>query len=406
MNTQYNIYISLAIIAGFFFLVTNISAQVTIGAATPPENFAILQLESSKSAAMNLPKVTEADKNSTTWKDILTASTASSGLVIFNATTNQIEYWDGNAWIALSGDINVDNGIYNDDGVIKLGGDLTKATAIAQENYNFNMEIATGGQFTVKTVDNGGTPITIDNNSISIQPDQSLSVNSNALKVNTDGVYITSDKFVANINQGGGVSDTKLTLDADNIRFNNLHYQSDVDPSDPLNSQYSGYLLTTDKQGNASWDALRPLGAVVVGKINDNNVQITNAGVDVTQKRIVLPVGQWLVFGLFNTQTVVATGGVVMYNWVSLASRNANSGSSAAQKMERMGGTNPESKSAGQTAYATPSFSYYINVTQPTEIWVVAYSGNSNKNITINGPSFGFLGPSYFFALRLDVAVD
>lgn len=176
-----------------------------------------------------------------------------------------------------------------------------------------------------------------------------------------------------------------------------------------LTSDHSGYLLTSDNQGNASWAALRPFGAIITGKLNDSRVNITGSGTDITSKRIRLPAGQWLVFGLFNTETVVPNSGVnkgvVMYNWINLNSKPINGGT---ERSERLGGTNPESKGAGQLAYATPSFSHYINVKVPTEIWVVGVSSNSDRNQTVSNTetNLGFLGPSYFFAVRLDVAID
>lgn len=79
-------------------------AQVTIGSDKEPEEFSVLEVISSdeNTGGLRLPQLTSAQR--TDLESQFTTEpqkTNSEGLLIYNVSTNQIEYWDGTKWIAL-----------------------------------------------------------------------------------------------------------------------------------------------------------------------------------------------------------------------------------------------------------------------------------------------------------------
>ena len=51
------------LIAACFFAVNNLTAQVTIGAGTPPKDFSILEMVSNKTGGMRLPHLTTKERD-------------------------------------------------------------------------------------------------------------------------------------------------------------------------------------------------------------------------------------------------------------------------------------------------------------------------------------------------------
>lgn len=78
-----------------------IKAQVSIGTNNPPQKFSILEIhsETSHTGGLRLPQLTEDDKNGMGSK-LLESIEKSKGLTIFNIITGQIEFWDGEKWVA------------------------------------------------------------------------------------------------------------------------------------------------------------------------------------------------------------------------------------------------------------------------------------------------------------------
>ncbi|WP_108822586.1 hypothetical protein [Dysgonomonas sp. Marseille-P4361] len=78
-----------------------IQAQVSIGTNNPPQKFSILEIhsEATHTGGLRLPQLTEDDKNGMNTK-LLESLEKSKGLTIFNIITGQIEFWDGEKWVA------------------------------------------------------------------------------------------------------------------------------------------------------------------------------------------------------------------------------------------------------------------------------------------------------------------
>ncbi|MDR2004126.1 MAG: fibrobacter succinogenes major paralogous domain-containing protein [Prevotella sp.] len=105
------------LIAACLFAVNNLTAQVTIGAGTPPKDFSILEMVSNKTGGMRLPHLTtkerdavmkiqdfedekhRGDKNA---KPTAKNPGLALGLTIYNTDTNSTEYWNGYKWVCLS----------------------------------------------------------------------------------------------------------------------------------------------------------------------------------------------------------------------------------------------------------------------------------------------------------------
>lgn len=116
-KTKNKYYYSLLFFIYYLFMVTtNLTAQVTIGAGTPPKDFSILEMVSNKTGGMRLPHLTTAERDAimTTqdFKDeqhrgdkkaqpTAIAPGLALGLTIYNTDTNCIDYWDGYKWTSL-----------------------------------------------------------------------------------------------------------------------------------------------------------------------------------------------------------------------------------------------------------------------------------------------------------------
>ncbi len=154
-------------------------------------------------------------------------------------------------------------------------------------------------------------------------------------------------------------------------------------------SESSGYVLTSDTDGNAYWEALKPMASIVRGELNAG-ITINNeaSGVDVTKTRLKLAPGKWFIFARAATQGNI--GGFAMY--IRLYSDEA-----------------PSNNIAITCGYAQPSSPYpaiinlsYVvdipyNSAKPiTEYWIQLSSSSSN------GVTTSSFGPMSFYALRID----
>ena len=105
LNSQF----SILLIAFFFSL--PIKAQVNIGSLDNPQSFSILELTAKqKNGGLRLPQLTtgERDDVAKQWTALDPESEiakAAQGLVIYNKTTDCLEFWNGNEWISMCADI-------------------------------------------------------------------------------------------------------------------------------------------------------------------------------------------------------------------------------------------------------------------------------------------------------------
>ena len=216
-----------------------VQAQVAIGTSKAPEQFAALQIDG-VNQGLRLSILTTSERNNLA----VTGNPAAMGLMIYNTTTSAIEFYDGSQWQSLSNNISaIINGIHRDptDG-IELGGPLTESTTIAQGAYTMN--------FTT----NSGT----------------FSVNSDALAVTDNNVSVNADNFVVK----NGSSDVfKITksgatnaIAANGVLNVNNNVLSVIGNQTAINgtltyvdgTQGAGKILTSNANGEASWQTLQP----------------------------------------------------------------------------------------------------------------------------------------------------
>lgn len=97
-KTTYYLVLAVFLLWGSCF---KASAQVTIGAATPPEAYSVLELSATNTkGGLRMPHLT------TTERDALGFTSGSGtvpnqGLTIYNTTTKCIEYWNNSKWVSL-----------------------------------------------------------------------------------------------------------------------------------------------------------------------------------------------------------------------------------------------------------------------------------------------------------------
>ena len=106
-KTKQNFLITLVILTLFF--TAPLKAQVTIGDQTEPHDFSILELSTAKlKGGLRLPQLTTAQRDSTSNSWDMSLKEKAEGLIIYNKTTNCIEFWNRVKWISLCSGIPID----------------------------------------------------------------------------------------------------------------------------------------------------------------------------------------------------------------------------------------------------------------------------------------------------------
>jgi uncharacterized protein (TIGR02145 family) len=77
-----------------------VRAQVTIGAATAPQPYSVLELISNGQGGLRLPHLTAAQRDAIALMPEFTGNSDANGLTIYNTTNNCLEFWNGTKWIS------------------------------------------------------------------------------------------------------------------------------------------------------------------------------------------------------------------------------------------------------------------------------------------------------------------
>ncbi len=124
----------------FFISICCFSAHSQVGiGTTTPDSSSILHLESSDSGFL-VPRLTELEKNS--------IASPAVGLLIYQINNgNGFWYYDGSVWRSfLGGEIYVfENGLYEESGIVKLGGVLIEDTEINLDDNDLTIAAGMGG---------------------------------------------------------------------------------------------------------------------------------------------------------------------------------------------------------------------------------------------------------------------
>ena len=378
---KYIKYILLIIL--FIFTINETFAQVTIGSDVEPADFSLVQVEGDN-GGVRLPRMTSTDMIDL--KTTLLASSESTGLVVYNITDNRLEFWDGSDWVSLtSTNIAGSNGITNvtspntgiELGATGTGENLSKATNIDLKDFElkFNHTSATASQFAVNATK-------IKNSEIDIIPTGTFSINTNALSTNaaTRSVNMVAEKISVNNDLlSAGASTTPGIGVRGQLKY-------------PHSTANAGYLLVSDASGNASWGAVRPMGAIETGEINSNTDFGSNT--NITTRNLVLSPGQWMIFAKYTGRRAGTAS--PMFHWLELQYSTTPTVSSSWSAIGR-GGCNPEMVSSGNV-YSTPSYITMVDINVTTNYRIVAMTTMTGTNTCVQD-----FGGAYFYAVRLDV---
>lgn len=286
--------------------VGHVRAQVTIGSATPPAEFAALQIDG-KEQGLRLSRLTTGER------DALNASsnaTKAKGLVIYNTDTKTIEFYDGAGWRSLSKPLEFENGINrNASGDVELGGDLTEATTISQGVNPMNFTTS-GGTFSVNT-----NVFSVNNTNVIANVDNFLVKNStgtsDVFKITNTAGSNTIDANVStsglDVNSGAlNITGTKTTIGGDFV------YKD--------GTQGVGKVLMSNAGGEASWRKLTPSTeyknfsiSVSEGDPNGTGASLNTSTFNAITGNVTLTSGKWLVTGMLYTYTREATNASNVY---------------------------------------------------------------------------------------------
>lgn len=364
--------IYIVIIMAFFIIsllnINTLHAQVTIGANTEPEEFSILQLENVAGAekGFRLPRLSQAQCQ--TLKSAVTGKQPANGLVVYNTDTNTIQYWNGTDWIPIDYkniEIVAENGVKfrnsaNPYGGIELGGDLnnTAGTTVSMGTNSLSFPVP---------VSNPGSTFTISS---------------------------ANDFIVTNEKIGIGTSSPNVKLEVNSATEGALRISGSGEAPD--------YLLTSDANGNATWQPLKPLSSIVMGNIYNNYSFNKSQGQDDPRisDNMTLGKGKWLIMGKFTaTRTTKDTASKVLYTYVALKYRDSFNQEVTATIV----GSLPEQDAYNSgLLYSTPQFFYYVELDNPRTFYITAGTSASESPHNTDNRTTTEYGGSHFYALRID----
>jgi len=336
-----------------FMAQTKVQSQVVVGANAPLSSYTILQLEGI--GGLRLPRMTTTGRDTNLTP--LLGKDASAGLMIYNETEDCIEFWDGEMWNPLkvhSGLNNSKNGVKGNGTTaspFKLGGDIVDPVTINQDGNNLFFD-ATSGMFVIS--------------------------NTTAFMATTTGV-------------GVGTSTPTAALDIHSASIGKGFRYNDGTAS-------ADFALTSDKDGNANWQAIRfdpvekkvdVLDNVLISSTTRNNpVQISQP--------LALDKGIWLV----SARYVASSGSSASYLGYNAWLRLRSVGSSTDVNCV---GIVPQF--INNTLLATPQFSFLLQVPEGGKTYALygdIYDSTDNTGrrmyVSKNNSTYG---DSYFKAVKL-----
>ena len=389
---KYNKIPHILVIICTFFFTNNANAQVTIGGGTPPSSFSAIQVEGK--GGVRIPRMDLTGRTTLTNSWDAAAKLKAEGLVIYNTSYDQMEFFDGTNWVSIKGvQITASNAITLSGNSLKLGGAEERNTSINLQDYKFNTKNTSGFPL------NMGTSVSVNEDVVNITPGSTFSVNGSRMTINNRNITMNPSLFSAN----GGL----LSASSSEIGISGSNALKYVD-----GNQQSGYLLVSDASGNASWDGVRPFGTVVRGRVVAGNpvsgqmvnttaadsiklYELDKKGDTTGAGRIVsttlrLNKGKWMIFGKLTARANSNLSTNAMYAWLVLQRRNGTSGS-----FTDVFRTGRLPLSTGGNSYCTPNFVYTVELTGTAEFCIYGASSSLLYSTTERGGG-------YFYAVRID----
>lgn len=350
--------------------IVSANAQVTVGATTPPADYAILQIEGV--GGVRLPKLTLTERDALQ----ATFTPQTEGVVIYltGATPDDsyFQFWDGSQWISMkyiSEVVNPENGTHESNRTplgdvvtveYGLGGNLTEDTKIIQPTAKLlKFDPNAGGRFTVMD---------------------------NALVVAEDAVGIGAAPSGSSILEVTGAEGQTFRYNATN----------------PV----AGHVLASDADGYASWVTLKPNIVEKTATIIDNSDIATTdlLGSTPISQELQLEKGIWLIMARYIAKTTnsLPTGnnGTNAWGknaWLTLYKKDGAN----LDEIVRVGQV-PQYMSNNMTA--TPQLIYILNVPATGNYVIygsmITTSYGINAGMTVRSSEAGS-GNSYFKAIQL-----
>ena len=365
MNKIINILFSLLLL---LFSSNLLVAQVTVGSENLPDKYSILQVDYDpvkypNGAGIQLPRVSQVDRDGILADKIAVDPTAARGLAIFNTTTLKVECWDGSSWIIVPNQVTsvaIQNGlsIIPNEGdpfttQVGLGGNLTENTTIRLEGHELNFQKDPAGLFQ------------ITNNT------------------NNPAFAVTQGKV------GIGTSDPQAKLHIvkpDGSRNFGLRLADGTQGTNFV-------LMADDDQGNAHWSVLPAkvdTREKIVTRIIGTATNLTNE--QRLSDTIRCAPGKWLIIGKFGSQN--STAASKKYATASIKEVSVVGTTVTPVDVVAIAGAIAE---PGGYSYALPQVVYYGEFEEETIIALYGQapgSSTSGSNPGLNswgGQNFGFL---------------
>ena len=385
-----NKYIYILLFAVLF--VNDICAQVTAGSNTPPASFSVLQLDKT-TGGLRLPQISNRSLININASSTTARKELAKGLMIYNTNTGWVEYWDGISWTPITQSLYFGNGLsaYTPDGLIGLGGSLTRNTTINLNgnNLNFLTSTATTSKFTVND-----DVFTINNRNILFKPTR--------FSVNTNLFSITGDAIISNPYVGGtGVftmkSVTTTGTDTGNslaVTNGNVAIAGKLTYKDNGDNSTNGHVLVSSSAGVGYWASLKPETNFQYGTVNTSATvaQTTNSNrtiidtYSITSAPLVLTEGKWMIFVYYAT---TSTGTANYYVWTRLYQKPDSGSKTLVTTMGKPTSTNDTNKAT------FPDLVFVVDVTERTEFTLECGTRNAGTQLTTA------YGEPYFFGMSI-----
>ena len=139
-------YFSTLLLAAILCAPFTVSAQVTIGSGEPPSEWSLLDLDNSERVenneqpkALHLPRMTDDDRDNLNLEATAGPESPARGLMIFNKSTECVEFWSGTQWVSLCENVLSPRvvGPRSNCGITPSSGSHTVFTAPADPNAAF-----------------------------------------------------------------------------------------------------------------------------------------------------------------------------------------------------------------------------------------------------------------------------
>ena len=349
--------------------ITEANAQVTVGSLNKPEDFSALQIEGT-TGGLRLPQLLNSDK-----VNLGTLGTAAQGLIIYNKTSQLLEYWDGTKWTSLF-EMKVLNGLTRSNlGKITLGGSLLYSTSLNINSHKLNI------------ISNQVNSIFSVNTDVLVAKKQELTFKPTIFSVSTNDFITNASGITIKALTATSPQNDKLAVNNSEIKYTGKLTYKD-------GRQGAGKVLTAkDEKGTANWSDLRPKSKVVSSSIVTTSQSIGTSNTVVSGSNLELTRGKWMIIAGVGAYTSTAT---TRYLWVSLWDVADNTNPVTAM------GVNFDTN-----RYALSQLVFLVNITKERAQYnVKAKTAASNVKLLSSTTELNNYGRPYFYAILVDEPID